>query len=196
CSVCSLYFVAYRQVTGHDVKTRGTHDKMYPWRCPTLEDKDVDEMVHTELSVNLRSLLAREVEKFAIQRRNSTSQRMTASDHVADPPVYKEWDVGVSRARGTHMHATLAAWLPCAPPSLRGLPVPTVLCRVPLGVPLSLLRISRITGAQLRNRKGIEIVAFKNHRLLLILEFNPVLLTIAPNSVRCYPVVRLLEQPR
>ncbi|KAI0696021.1 hypothetical protein C8T65DRAFT_664232 [Cerioporus squamosus] len=91
CAVCSLYFAAYREVTEHDVKTRGTHDQMYPWRCPTIDDKDVNRDVCAELSEQLRTLLGREVKKFADERRNSTSSVMSqttvASDEIVDPDM-------------------------------------------------------------------------------------------------------------
>ncbi len=90
CSACSEYFAAYRKVTQQDMQTtRGTHDQVYPWRCPTLANDVADRKIRTELSDRLRSLLVAEVVRFVNKRRLSTSSVTSLSttapeDEIAD----------------------------------------------------------------------------------------------------------------
>ncbi len=79
CYLCYCYFEVYNEVTGEEIMIQGTHNRMLPWRCPTLDDQEDDEEVREEVSTKLRRLLGNEVRYFKWRRYEQSRQQSIAS---------------------------------------------------------------------------------------------------------------------
>ncbi|EIW75110.1 hypothetical protein CONPUDRAFT_169534 [Coniophora puteana RWD-64-598 SS2] len=90
CGFCDIYFEAYRQATGVNIFTSGTHSQTSPWIFPRIEESELDSTIEERVRSKLLDKINRGWKLYS--RASLSSQSTDASEKDMGPwtTIYDE----------------------------------------------------------------------------------------------------------